>query len=111
MDEGTPPLIEVQLYFYERVSGICAYGPGSRFGILHEVFGFTPVDEPIEVSTHGMNVSYEYTLEKDPEYLFGVDRGAAVTGGEAAAKQTIENELTEKTRAYQEDKIVYLDPN
>ncbi|OIJ14695.1 ABC transporter [Anaerobacillus alkalilacustris] len=103
--------VENVLIVLANEGNISAYGPGSRFGILHSVFGFTAVDETIEVSTHGMNVSYEYILEKDPEYLFVVDRGAVVTGGEAAAKQTIENELTGKTRAYQEDKIVYLDPN
>lgn len=59
------------------------------------------VDETIEVSIHRMNVSYENLVEKDPEYLFVVDRGAVVAGGKSAAKQTIENELTEKARAYQ----------
>lgn len=104
-------VVENVLIVLANEGNISAYGPGSRFGILHGVFGFTPVDETIEVSTHGMNISYEYLVEKDPEYLFVVDRGAVVAGGESAAKQTIENELTEKTRAYQESKIIYLDPN
>ncbi|RXI97748.1 siderophore ABC transporter substrate-binding protein [Anaerobacillus alkaliphilus] len=103
--------VENVLIVLANEGNISAYGPGSRFGILHGLFGFTPVDDTIEVSTHGMNISYEYLLEKDPEYLFVVDRGAVVAGGESAAKQTIENELTEKTRAYQDGKIVYLDPN
>ncbi|TWI56156.1 siderophore ABC transporter substrate-binding protein [Halalkalibacter nanhaiisediminis] len=88
---------------------ISAYGPGSRFGLLHDVFGVTPVDKNIEVSTHGQNVSFEYIVEKDPKYLFVVDRGAVV-GGESPGKQTIENELVQGTQAYQEGNIVYLDP-
>ncbi|MFN7249493.1 MAG: siderophore ABC transporter substrate-binding protein [Anaerobacillus sp.] len=88
---------------------ISAYGPGSRFGVLHETFGFAAADENIEVSTHGMNVSFEYILETDPDYLFVVDRNAVV-GGEAAAKETIENELVQKTKAFQNGNIVYLDP-
>ncbi|KIL50990.1 siderophore ABC transporter substrate-binding protein [Jeotgalibacillus campisalis] len=89
---------------------ISAYGAGSRFGLLHDVFGFTPADEGIEVSTHGQSVSYEYIVEKDPEFMFVVDRGAVV-GGESSAKQVVENELVEKTKAYQEGNIVYLDPD
>lgn len=89
---------------------ISAYGPGSRFGIIHGAFGMTPVDSNIEVSTHGMNVSYEYILEKDPDYLFVIDRSAAV-GGQSSAQQTLENELIKNTKAYQNGNIVYLNPN
>ncbi|WP_054957776.1 siderophore ABC transporter substrate-binding protein [Paenibacillus dakarensis] len=92
---------------------ISAYGPGSRFGILHDVFGFTAVDPGIEVSTHGKDISSEYIVEKNPDYLFVVDRGAAVaTGGaESGAKAVVENELVKTTNAYKDGNIVYLDPN
>ncbi|SMF80940.1 iron complex transport system substrate-binding protein [Paenibacillus uliginis N3/975] len=92
---------------------ISAYGPGSRFGILHDVFGFTAVDPGIEISTHGKDISSEYIVEKNPDYLFVVDRGAVVTtGGEASgAKDVVENELVKTTKAYKEGNIVYLDPN
>lgn len=91
---------------------VSAYGPSSRFGIIHDVFGFTPADSSIEVSTHGQSVSFEYILEKDPDYLFVIDRGAAVAAdGEAAAKDIIENDLVKGTKAYKNGKIVYLDPD
>lgn len=92
---------------------ISAYGPGSRFGILHDVFGFTPVDKNIEVSTHGQSVSFEYVLEKDPDYLFVIDRGAAVKSGEgdSTAQQVVENDLVKKTKAFKNGNIVYLDAN
>ncbi|WP_077213485.1 siderophore ABC transporter substrate-binding protein [Bacillus dakarensis] len=89
---------------------LSAYGPGSRFGIIHDVFGVKPADEQIEVSTHGQNVSPEYIVEKDPDYLFVIDRGAAV-GGESSAKSIVENELVKSTNAYKNDQIIYLDPN
>lgn len=89
---------------------ISAYGPGSRFGLIHDVLGFVPVDSNIEVSTHGQSVSFEYVLEKNPDYLFVVDR-TAVVGGETSAKEVIENELIFKTKAYDNGHIVYLDPN
>lgn len=90
---------------------ISAYGPGSRFGLIHDVFGFTPVDDKIEVSTHGQSISFEYIAEKNPDYLFVIDRGAAVSGGTPSAKQLVENELVKKTKAYTNGAIVYLDPN
>ncbi|MFC0273338.1 siderophore ABC transporter substrate-binding protein [Metabacillus herbersteinensis] len=88
-----------------------AYGAGSRFGILHDEFGFTPVDEKIEASTHGQSISFEYIVEKDPDYLFVVDRGAVVEGGDSSAKQVVENELVKQTKAFKDDNIIYLDAN
>ena len=86
---------------------ISAYGPNSRFVLIHDVLGVEPADEGIEVSTHGMNVSFEYVTEKDPDILYVVDRGAAV-GDESSAKIIVENKLMEKTKAFKEDNIVYL---
>ncbi len=88
---------------------ISAFGPSSRFGLIHDVFGVKPIDEDIEGSTHGMNVTFEYVSEKDPDILYVVDRGAAI-GEESSAKVVVENALMEKTKAYKEDNIVYLDP-
>ncbi|EOW9529351.1 siderophore ABC transporter substrate-binding protein [Bacillus cytotoxicus] len=89
---------------------VSAYGPQSRFGIIHDVFGVTPVDPNIKADTHGNKVSFEYILEKNPDYLFVVDRGAAV-GGKSSAKQVVENEIVNKTNAAKDGNIVYLDPN
>ncbi|CDQ20936.1 siderophore ABC transporter substrate-binding protein [Halobacillus karajensis] len=89
---------------------VSAYGEGSRFGILHDTFGVQAVDKTIDVATHGQNVSFEYILEQNPEYLFVIDRDAVVND-EPAAKQTIENDLVKQTTAYEEGQIVYLDPN
>lgn len=89
---------------------VSAYGPSSRFGIIHDVFGFKAADEKIEVSTHGQNITFEYILETNPDVLFVIDRDAAI-GGDASAKDSIENDLVKKTTAYQDDAIYYLDPN
>lgn len=89
---------------------VSAYGPNSRFGLIHDVFGYAPVDSSIEVSTHGQSVSFEYILEKDPDIFFVVDRNAAV-GGESAAKHVIENDIVKKTKAFKNGKIIYLDPD
>ncbi|WJY29039.1 MULTISPECIES: siderophore ABC transporter substrate-binding protein [Sporosarcina] len=87
---------------------VSAYGPSSRFGIIHDVFGFKAADEGIEASTHGQNITFEYILETNPDVLFVIDRDAAIGKG-ANAKNTIENDLVKKTNAFTNDKIVYLD--
>ncbi|WP_375105078.1 siderophore ABC transporter substrate-binding protein [Paenibacillus sp. RS8] len=93
---------------------ISAYGSGSRFGIIHDVFGFAQADEKIEVSTHGQSVSYEYVADKNPDYLFVVDRDAAVKSDgskSGSAKDAVENDLVKNTNAFKNGKIIYLDPN
>ncbi|MBM0635337.1 siderophore ABC transporter substrate-binding protein [Paenibacillus polymyxa] len=93
---------------------LSAYGSQSRFGIIHDAFGVTPADPDIKVSTHGQKVSFEYVQQKNPDYIFVVDRGAVVVeeGKEqVTGKQTIENELVKKTNAFKNGHIVYLDPN
>lgn len=91
---------------------VSAYGPKSRFGFVHDVLGVQPVDENIEASTHGQSISFEYIVEKDPDILYVIDRGAAIgQGQDQPAKQVIENDLVKNTKAYKEGNIVYLDPS
>lgn len=89
---------------------ISAFGPNSRYGVIHEEFGVTPVDQKIEASAHGQIISNEYIVEKNPDYLFVVDRTAAV-GGETSAKTVVENNMVKTTDAYKNSHIVYLDPD
>lgn len=84
------------------------YGEGSRFGIIHGEFGIEAVDKTIQTSTHGQKASFEYVVEKNPDYIFVVDR-SAVVGGESSAKEMFNNELIKKTDAYKNDRIIYLD--
>ncbi len=87
------------------------YGPGSRFGFVYDVLGFTPVDQNIVSSTHGQNISWEYFLVYDPDYILVIDRDAAVgSDGASPAKQVVENALVKETKAYKNGRIAYLDP-
>jgi len=91
---------------------LSAYGKGSRFGLIHDVFGVTPSDQNIEVSTHGMSVTSEYIAEQNPDFLFVIDRSAVVQSeGAEAAEATIENDLVKNTNASKEGKIKYLNPD
>ena len=59
---------------------------------------------------HGQKASFEYVLEKNPDYLFVVDR-AAIAGGTISAKELFDNELMKKTDAYKNGNIIYLNPS
>ena len=60
-------------------------------------------------STHGNEASFEFIVEKNPEYIFVMDRDAAIaTEGAQLAQEIVENELVMGTDAYQNGHIVYL---
>ena len=67
------------------------------------------VDAEIDTSTHGNEASFEFIVEKDPEYIFVLDRDAAIqTEGAQLAQEVMENDLVKGTQAYQNGNIVYL---
>ncbi len=88
---------------------LSAYGQGSRFGIVHDTFGFLQADDNIEASTHGQNVSYEYILEKNPDLLFVIDRTKAI-GGDASQNAVADNDLVKETNAGKNNKVIALNP-
>lgn len=89
---------------------VSAFGHRSRFGVIHDVFGFPASDSSIEVTTHGQSVSLEYIVSQDPDYLFVVDRSAALQSA-GGASGSIENELTASMKAVQNGNVVYLRPD
>lgn len=86
---------------------LSAYGLKSRFGIIYDYFGFKPVED-IAVSTHGSKINFEYILEKNPDYIFIVDR-SAVVGGDVSANKAFDNNIIKATKASQNENIVFLD--
>ncbi|APC85192.1 siderophore ABC transporter substrate-binding protein [Clostridium botulinum] len=89
---------------------LSAYGKGSRFGIIHEELGFPLSDEHIDTAVHGQKISFEYVVEKNPDYIFVVDRGAVVQGGHKSVNKILENDLIKTTKAYKNNKIISLNP-
>jgi len=87
-----------------------AFGKGSRFGFVHDVLGIKPVMDLTDESVHGQRVSNELIAEANPDYLFIVDRNAAVVG-QKAEKSDMENALIKQTNAFKQGKVFYLDPN
>jgi iron complex transport system substrate-binding protein len=92
---------------------IGVYGPTSRTGWLHTEIGFKTVADAIDDRNHGGDAaSFEYIMEKNPDWLFVVDRDKGVGNANEgnAAQQVLDNELVRKTTAWQKGQVVYLDP-
>ncbi len=89
---------------------ISAYGPGSRFAEVHDLYGLAPADPTIEATTHGQVISWEYILRVNPDWLIVIDRDAAIGTTDTPAKQLLANELVDRTSAAKASHIVYLDP-
>ncbi|NMP57100.1 siderophore ABC transporter substrate-binding protein [Enterococcus mundtii] len=89
---------------------LSAYGSGSRFGLVHDLFGFKQADDQIEASTHGQSVAYEYVLEKNPGILFVIDRTKAI-GGDTSNDNVAANELVAQTDAGKNDQVISLQPD
>lgn len=85
------------------------YGAGSRFGVLFSDYGVRPADESIKVGVHGQPVSFEYILEKNPDWLFVIDRDAAIGREGQAAQAFLDNEIVGQTTAWKKGQVVYLD--
>ena len=64
---------------------VTAFGKGSRFGIIHDQLGIAPAIEDVEAATHGESISFELISQSNPDWLFVVDRAAAIRSMEAAA--------------------------
>ncbi|NBB47015.1 ABC transporter substrate-binding protein [Rhizobium sp. CRIBSB] len=85
------------------------YGRGSRFGVLFTDYGFQPVDDQIAAGNHGQPISFEYILEKNPDWLFVLDRDGAIGEEGASASRLLDNEIVRQTVAWQKGQVVYLD--
>ena len=86
-------------------------GNDGRCSIIGVEVGFENigVDANIDTSTHGNEASFEFIVEKAPDYIFVMDRDAAIgTDGAKLAQEIMENELVMSTEAYKNGNIVYL---
>lgn len=86
-------------------------GNDGRCSMIGREIGFENigVDANIDTSTHGNEASFEFVVEKAPDYIFVMDRDAAIgTDGAQLAQDIMENELVMGTDAYQDGHLIYL---
>ena len=107
-------------------SSFNALPDGSRCSLIGNEAGFTNLTKPgasvrerggsanagQTANPHGDSASFELLVEQKPDYIFVLDRDAAIgTAGSKVAREVMENELVQKTDAYKNNRIVYLTPD
>lgn len=85
------------------------YGPGSRFGWLYQSTGMAPAVEGLDSgANHGNAVSAEFIAKADPDWLFVLDRGAAIGEEGQSAQATLNTPLIAGTKAWRNGQVAYL---
>lgn len=86
-------------------------GNDGRCSIIGREIGFenVGVDANIDTATHGNEASFEFVVKQNPQYIFVLDRDAAINAeGAQLARDIMENELVMGLDAYKEGHVVYL---
>ncbi len=84
-------------------------GSDGRCSIISVEVGFDNLGDGDVTATHGNESSFELVVELDPDYMFVLDRDAAIgTDGAQLAREIVENELVMDTDVYRDGHIVYL---
>lgn len=90
---------------------LSAYGDKSRFGFIHTVLNVPMADDQIKDASHGQPISFEYLQKTNPDWLFVVDRSAAIGEDGAGAKAVLDNKLVAQTNAWSKNQVIYLSPD
>lgn len=91
--------------------GFNVLGSDGRCSLISREAGFENigVDAAADTSTHGNEASFEFIVKTNPDYVFVLDRDAAIgTDGAKLARDIVENELVIGTDAYKNGRIIYL---
>lgn len=86
-----------------------AFAPDSRLGSwIHKDVGIPPVDDTLKVVGHGQPISFEYIREKNPDWIFVLDRTAALGDRGPAAITVLDNVLIHQTTAWRKKQIIVM---
>lgn len=84
-------------------------GNDGRLSLISREIGFDNLTAADTTASHGNEASFELLVKLNPDYLFILDRDAAIAAeGAQLARDIIENELVKKTAAFQNGRIVNL---
>lgn len=95
-----------------NAGGFGLLGNDGRCSIIGREIGFenVGVDAQADTSAHGNEASFEFVLSKNPDYIFAMDRDAAIgTEGAQLAAEVLDNELINRTDAAQNGNVAVLE--
>ena len=90
---------------------LSVYGDKSRYGFIHTVLDIPMADDQVSDARHGQPISFEYIQKVNPDWLFVLDRSAAIGEDSIGAKAVLDNPLVAQTNAWSKDQVVYLSPD
>lgn len=89
---------------------MAVYGAESRFGLIYQVLGFSPMEGfEIEDQRHGQSISYEGIMNLNPDRIFVIDRTQAIGSDNSMNENLLDNALIKETDAFKNDQIHFLD--
>lgn len=94
-----------------NAGGYGVLGNDGRCSIIGVEVGFENVgiDSNIDTSTHGNEASFEFLVDVNPDYIFAMDRDAAIgTEGAQLAAEVLDNELVNMTDAAKNGNVIVL---
>lgn len=114
------------LLIFSAGENFSAQPPGSRFGGVYDLFGLDSVMAPAEPASGPapergspeaeaararQQALTEAAFAADPDWIFAIDRNAAVGGGDSTLPQRLsEDARVTGTKAWKEGRVIYLDP-
>lgn len=95
------------LFVMANSGELLSQAPKGRFGWIFSDLGFKAVNSEETASRHGSQVSYEYLVEKNPNYLFVLDRGAAI-GKDRSAEKLLSNDVIKDITAIKNKHVLQV---
>ena len=87
------------------------FGAVSRYSVLFNQFGFVVADPTMETTNaHGREIDHEYVYSINPDFLFLLDRGAAI-GSSGAIADFLQNNFIKQTQAFINNYVYVLNPS
>ncbi|NSX02938.1 siderophore ABC transporter substrate-binding protein [Cupriavidus gilardii] len=89
---------------------ISAQGPGSRFGTVHDAFGFKAALPGLNPEGRGTKLTVQQIRDANPDWLFVIDRDTAVGKPASPALASLDGGAFGRNAAGKPVRVVKLDP-
>lgn len=104
--DGRP---EKALIVLHNNGAFTSYGVQSRYGFIFDTLGVKPASGDIEAGLHGQPISNEFIQQADPDILYVIDRSAVMERRPALDRQSLDNPLLRKTKAWNNGHVIFVD--
>ncbi|WP_301098718.1 siderophore ABC transporter substrate-binding protein [Otariodibacter sp.] len=90
-------------------SKLMVFGEDSLAGWIHHTLGIPKAVENIKGFHGGRPASFEFIAKTNPDWLFVIDRSAALGQEGLSAEHILDNAMIHQTTAWQKGQVIYFD--